>query len=515
MRAKTFHQEGCPMTRPVFAFSGGIAVMLLSTAAWADVTPEQVWAKWKSVSASYGQSVTAASETRQGDTLVISGLSIASTFEGGSVNGTIGTVNFRDLGDGRVEVTMSPEYPLSVEVATPEGVKTNVDVTVRQPDLLMIASGTDTETRYDLTAPKVNVTVNEVTTDDTAVDLKLDLAVTAVTANYVLTAGAPTKLASSVTAESASIEMSFNDPEMQGKFNLKGNVNTLASTSTGSLLDMVAMADMAALLKAGFAAEGGFTYGAGSVDFDFADKEQTATGTATVAGGNFNVAMDASRINYSGGDKGVSITVSGSGMPLPQLTISYAESGFNLLMPASKAEAPGDFAFLTRLVDLKMNDEAWALFDPGNVLPRDPATLIIDTSGKMRWLVDIMDPAQTEALGENDVPAELSALDVNELKLSLAGAELTGKGGFTFDNTDRTTFAGVPAPTGALDLQIVGANGLVDKLIQLGFLPEDQAMGARMMMGLFAKPVEGQTDTLTSTLEFKDKGFYANGQRLQ
>jgi hypothetical protein len=36
-----------------------------------------------------------------------------------------------------------------------------------------------------------------------------------------------------------------------------------------------------------------------------------------------------------------------------------------------------------------------------------------------------------------------------------------------------------------------------------------------MMMGLFAKPIDGQEDALTSTLEFKDKGFYANGQRLQ
>jgi hypothetical protein len=96
-----------------------------------------------------------------------------------------------------------------------------------------------------------------------------------------------------------------------------------------------------------------------------------------------------------------------------------------------------------------------------------------------------------------------------------AGAEVTGKGAFTFDNTDTTTFPGIPAPTGTLDLRIVGANTLIDKLIQLGFLPEDQAMGARMMMGLFAKPVEGEADTLTSTLEFKDKGFYANGQRLQ
>ena len=32
---------------------------------------------------------------------------------------------------------------------------------------------------------------------------------------------------------------------------------------------------------------------------------------------------------------------------------------------------------------------------------------------------------------------------------------------------------------------------------------------------LFAKVVEGQPDTMTSTLEFKDKGFFANGMQLQ
>jgi len=39
-------------------------------------------------------------------------------------------------------------------------------------------------------------------------------------------------------------------------------------------------------------------------------------------------------------------------------------------------------------------------------------------------------------------------------------------------------------------------------------------MGARMMMGMFARPGDGP-DTLTSTLEFKDKCFFANGMRLQ
>jgi hypothetical protein len=39
-------------------------------------------------------------------------------------------------------------------------------------------------------------------------------------------------------------------------------------------------------------------------------------------------------------------------------------------------------------------------------------------------------------------------------------------------------------------------------------------MGARMMMSMFANP-GAAADELTSTLEFKDKHFFANGQQLQ
>jgi len=55
----------------------------------------------------------------------------------------------------------------------------------------------------------------------------------------------------------------------------------------------------------------------------------------------------------------------------------------------------------------------------------------------------------------------------------------------------------------------------MDKLVQMGLLPQEQAMGARMMMGLFARPGEGP-DSLTSTLEINAEGhILANGQRIQ
>lgn len=76
------------------------------------------------------------------------------------------------------------------------------------------------------------------------------------------------------------------------------------------------------------------------------------------------------------------------------------------------------------------------------------------------------------------------------------------------------TFPGFPRPEGKLDIAVNGANGLIDKLVQMGFLQQDQVMGARMMMGVFSTPVGD--DMLTSTIEVNDQGHViANGQRLQ
>ncbi|KZY37515.1 hypothetical protein A3731_41755 [Roseovarius sp. HI0049] len=113
------------------------------------------------------------------------------------------------------------------------------------------------------------------------------------------------------------------------------------------------------------------------------------------------------------------------------------------------------------------------------------------------------------------MPGELNSLDLNSLTVSAAGAELTGDGSFTFDNSDMTTFEGMPAPTGSVNLMLVGGNALLDKLVAMGFVPEEQAAGARMMMGLFAVPGDGE-DTLTSTIEVKGDGqVLANGQRIR
>ena len=205
--------------------------------------------------------------------------------------------------------------------------------------------------------------------------------------------------------------------------------------------------------------------------------------------------------------------ISSADIPFPELKLGYQEAAFNLLMPVGKTDAPADFAFLTKLVGFTVSDEVWGMFDPAGSLPHDPATVILDTKGKVTMTTDLFDEAAMAALGDAP-PGDLNALDVTELKASVAGAELTGAGAFTFDNSDKTTFSGVPLPTGKMDLKLTGGNTLLDKLVAMGLLPQDQAMGFKMMVSMFANSAADK-DEMTSTLEFKDKGFYANGQKLQ
>jgi hypothetical protein len=159
-----------------------------------------------------------------------------------------------------------------------------------------------------------------------------------------------------------------------------------------------------------------------------------------------------------------------------------------------------------------VSDDIWGLVDPAGTLPRDPATVIVDAKGTAKVLADIMDPATQGQPGS--VQGEVNTLDLTQLLVKAVGAEIAATGALTFDNTDLVTFQGMPAPTGKINVDIKGVNALIDNLIAMGLVPEDQAMGARMMMGIFARPGEGP-DALVSEIEFKDKGIFANGQQLQ
>ena len=152
--------------------------------------------------------------------------------------------------------------------------------------------------------------------------------------------------------------------------------------------------------------------------------------------------------------------------------------------------------------------------DPKAALPHGPTSLIIDTKGRVTLTRDLTADASALEAGQTDRPGVLNALDLSQFNLKALGAEVQAQGAFTFDNSDLTTFSGVPLPTGKLDIKATGVNALLDTLVKMGLVPPDQAMQGRMMLAMFAN-TSTSADEMTSALEFKDKHFFANGQQLQ
>lgn len=492
-------------TAAIALFAGGAAL--------ADVTPEQVWQNWQDLSASYGQKMVAASTARQGDTLVVKGLDV--TLENPEVKsaGKIDELRFRDKGDGSVQVTMSDSYPLTLEFFKDGKAQGKADLAVAMPGLVIDATGTPEATDYAFAGPTVAVTLKSLDSDDPAAKTAaFDLGLTDVAGKYAVEPGEGTakNIDMAFTAAQAVIKAGADAPD--GKFALTASVAQLSGTSAGTFLGTAAMADPVAALKAGFAVDGKFSYGATAFDMDVTDKGKPGKISGTATGGDVTVALDKEHLVYGGTGRGVAMSITGEDFPFP-INVGYSEAAFNLAMPVTRTDAPKDFALLTKIADLTVSEEIWALVDPGKTLPRDPATLVIDTKGTATLNADLMDEAAMKALG-NTPPGDLHSLDITALQLKVAGADLTGQGAFTFDNSDKVTFGGVPAPTGKLDLKLVGGNGLLDKLVALGIVPEQTAMQVKMMTAMFARP-GAEPDTLESAIEFKDKGFFVNGQRLQ
>ncbi len=504
------------MTKWKLAGSTALVLVMGSVASFADVTPEDVWKAWQDGATAMGQKVTAGSTTRDGDALVVKGISIVFAGDKGGT-ASFDTVSFKDNGDGTVGIVFPDSSPVKMSVP-PSGSETGpteIALTLGLAGAAITASGTPEAISYKTDAPEIGLKLDSVKpADGSVVDAAADIKLTGVTGTYAIEgAESGKKITEDFAAKSFDLKVKGTDAKGGSPFDVTASIADFAGKFAVDGINGD-MSDLNAALKAGFALDGGFTYGATAFDLNASTDGKPTKIAGSLGGGDLTLAMDASKLHYSSGSKAVSLTINSPDIPVPDLTVGLGEAAFDLLMPVAKSDSSADFALLTKIVDLKVSDAIWSMIDPTAALPHDPATLIIDTTGTATMTKDIMAEANAVQSGNDAPPGMLNSLNLNQFDLKVAGAEVTGKGAFTFDNSDMTTFSGVPAPTGKIDIKAVGVNALIDTLVKMGLLPQDQVMQGRMMLAMFAN-TSTTADEITSTLEFKDKHFFANGQQLQ
>ncbi len=485
------------------------ALMFAATSA-AALTAAEVWADWQETSAGFGQTLSVGSEEASGGVLTLRDVSLTLDSADSSVNGTISEIVMTERSDGSVAIEMSDEFPLDMTMTPAEGQSGSFSMLINQSDLELVATGEPGAISYTYSAPSVTVTMSDMMTEGQETDLGMVMTLSGLAGSYNVAGTDPRSIESSLTGAALSMQMSGTDPKGSGDtFSMTVNVSGLTSESSGTITPFAGMTDLGEMMAAGFETRSTTTHGPMTYEFSGTSDGSMFSMNGKADEGSYDVDLGPDGLSYGGGSRGVSVAFSGSEIPFPEVTFEIEEAGGRIRMPMTVTEEPQDTGLNIRLVGLTISDMIWSMFDPAGALPRDPATLIVDISGKANWLVDVFDPAVAEQ-GIDEVPGKVEQVTINEILLSLAGAELTGSGGFDIDNDGP-----MPQPAGTLNLQLVGGNGLLDKLVQMGMIPEDQAMGARMMLGLFARPGSGE-DTLVSEITVQPDGaVLANGQRIR
>lgn len=497
-----------------FRPAGAIAAAVFFTAgsaAVADVTADQVWTDWKAYMTQMGATVTA-DETKTADGIDVANVTM--TFpvpeDGGNAVMTLPEIGFVDNGDGTVSITLPERMPLTVDVAGDDPVKAEVIYTAK--DLKMTVSGDPSEMTYAYTAGSVGLALGKISVKGEPVEIgKAEMTMADIKGQTVMSGSDMRSAEQAATSGMVSYALDFTDPEEAANhFKMDGGVESLEFTATTMIPAGTSFSDMNAALKAGFAVYGQYKFGPSHSNVSVNEEGKSTGASSRSAGGTLSIEMDKDHLRYGGTSSDLSTRVTSSELPFP-IALEMKKATADLSIPVMKSDTPQDFALTLALNDFTVNDEVWNLFDPAGELPHDPATLAVDLEGKGTLSADLMDPAQMAASEKPDaMPVALNALTLKSLLLRAAGAELTGKGDLTFNNDGPA-----PQPIGDVDLKLTGANTLLDKLIKMGLVPEEQAMGARMMMGVFAVPGDGE-DELKSIIEFTEDGqIKANGQRIK
>lgn len=496
-----------------------LALGLATGPAFADLTAQQVWNGLESAMQGFGYSVSS-TETPASGALEVSDVVMRFSVpeDNTSLEVVMGTINLVENGDGSVSMTFPASIPITIDAAPDGEDVVNMVLDYANDGLEMVVSGDPGNMTYVYSANQLAITLTDLTVDGKTIardEGRFEFVMDDVSGTTATATADGTQITQNIEAGSASYDIAFNDPESDDTALVSGSMNALFISSAATLPEGFDTSNPESLAAGGFLASGAMGYTGGQMQFAASEGDGTTSGTTRTGSVNVEFAMDGAALRYDVNATEQALTLSGPDLPVP-VEVSMAASAFNVTAPIAAAEDPQDMAFGLTLRGFEMSDLLWNIVDPGAALPRDPATIALDLTGKVTPFVNLFDPTEMARIDSTgQAPGELNALTLNDLTVEAAGVKLNGSGSFTFDNDDLQTFGGFPRPSGGVDLTLDGANTLIDKLIAMGLLTNEDAMGARMMMSMFATPGDGP-DSLKSSLQINDEGHVlANGMRIQ
>ncbi len=488
-------------------FAVTLSVSALATPALADLTADDVLSALTDQIGVFDLlDVSVQGQKRSGDTLSVARISATTEIDDAPLTISFGPLTYQELGDGSVAI-LYPE-PMTAQLTTVDGdtpVVVSVDITLT--DASHIATGSPDNIRYAFSAPKMQMSNLSIEAKETLTPM-LDATMTGISSVVEIATGDTYRTSLDYSLDTMTAEFQFAEPDGANSAFMKFAMADVTTdyeleATLGTLMTSVAQA-----LRDGNRLSMNMTTGEYIQDMRITTPYDQSVIASRTGASTMTLSIDKNGVIYEAGYDGSTAEMTSSGIPFGTLTYELGETDMRLAFPLLPSDDAQPFAMRLSMLGVSVGESLWSLFDPAGQLPRTPMDLVVDLDGTTRVTEDFLDLEALDAMDQP--PFEDTILKLNELRLAVAGAELTGDG-----EVQDTSENGIPSGIGQLNMMLTGGNGLLDTLVAMGLVPEDQAMGARMMLGMFARPGDGE-DTLVSTIEVKEDGSVtANGQRIK
>lgn len=488
-----------------------------ATAVLADVTANQVWDNMQTYAKVNGYAIDADPVYSDG-TLTLTNFKLQSMTDSDAGSFLMRWNDFAlvEQPDGTVKIVVPPSLDISVEIEDPDAGEISVQMTETFKDTEFVASGDPDDLTFSVQAGEVGMTLNKVVIDGDPVlppnsNIRFTFKDILSTSNVsgIVEHMVTSNLRATVLEIDGAIEVEEGE-----RFNFTGAADNLTTSSIVRMPNGADLSDLADALARGYQASGAIT----------GDKRNMTVAVVSPSGDmTFEVGTGPSQLTYAMSEKGLEFEGRSSDMqmssqlaslPFPiDVTLGGSSVSFNMPVTVSKTAQPYGFGF--GLNQLELSDVIWGLFDPNATLDRSPMTVDVELGGTAVLGADIFDP---KFLADEDLDdlnfGEFKVAAIKKLFIQALGGSISAEGSFELDNSDYDTFDGFPRPEGTAQISFEGINGVIDSLIAAGLVPQEQAMGGRMMLGLFTRPVGD--DKMVTDIEIDEKAHvYANGQRLR
>ena len=506
------------MGRFVLGSSVCAAALVAGLAPASALTPEEAWTAIQTRQEKLGGYETSGAATRVGDTLTISDLTYSRKQEEFELSLDLADMTLTDLGGGVVGVS----YPETSEVVLNvivEGEEVSIPVQLSMSGLKAEMAGTLDKVEVVASADEIELLFSDferfAKEGNDPVKGVVSMSISGFSQTETLSIGDAVDFDYVAKWTEAAVAMNLEGVDEPGNLVVSMGAGAGAVDATGTYPADFDPTNPLTVFGPGVATRSSVEYEDLVFAFNgsgFEGDGPNAIGSYSLGAGRADFAVKDSVLSVETAGTNLAMSMQSPDIPLPSISAFIAESGMAFTFPMVMSEEPQDYKLAFAYRGLTVEDSIWDLFDPQGILPRDPATISLDLSGKMEWLIDILSGAEPQP---GEIPALIYDVAINDLTIDLAGASVEGSGAFELNHDDYISFDGIPAPIGDASFVITGANGLLDRLVEMGLMPEEQVLGVRMMMGIFATPGEGE-DVLTSTIETTADGqVFANGQRLK